>query len=207
MRQALVAVLAALAGGIAGALLAISCVRQADDPAEAYLAANRAEVERMVLADVEKYGVDVYRLYLEITQAMSGAPGADFAADKAVKKLHVTYPESNIRRFADAHIAYGAIRKRDMMQIERYLEEVEKPGAARRFMPNGYDVVPLLVMAQYNYLFHFGRFADAERTLAHLEAGFGGDYIFQPLGKPMAVRDFVAAQRRVLEIVLRKEAK
>jgi hypothetical protein len=137
--------------------------------AESHLAANRAEVERMVLADIEKYGVDVYRLYLEISQALPGAPGSDFAVDKAVKKLAVTYPESNARRIADAHVVYGAIRRRDLLQIERYLEEAEKSGAQRLLLPNGYEIVPQLVAAQYNYHFHIGHFAEAEKTLDYLK--------------------------------------
>ena len=87
MRQFVVALLAAVVGGIAGAFLATGRGAPPADPSEAYLAANRAEVERMVLEDVEKYGVDIYRLYLEISQALPGLPGSDFAVDKAVKWL------------------------------------------------------------------------------------------------------------------------
>ena len=130
MKHLLAAAVAALAGGFVGALIATMATPQRQDAADAYLAANRAEVERMVFADLEKYGMDVYRLYLEISQAMPGNPGSDFAVDKAVRKLEVTYPDSNIRRLADAHMVYNAIRKRDMLQIEKYLEEAEQ--AARR---------------------------------------------------------------------------
>ena len=165
MKQFLVALFAAVVGGLAGAFLAMNAASPTADAADAYLDANRAEVERMVLEDVEKYGVDIYRLYLEISQALPGVPGSDFAVDKAVRKLAVTFPESNIRRIADAHVVYGAIRKRDMLQIERYLEEAEKAGPQKRFMPNGYEIVPQLVAAQYNYHFHIGHFAEAEKTL------------------------------------------
>ena len=175
--------------------------------AESHLAANRAEVERMVLADIEKYGVDVYRLYLEISQALPGAPGSDFAVDKAVKKLAVTYPESNARRIADAHVVYGAIRRRDLLQIERYLEAAEKSGAQRLLLPNGYEIVPQLVAAQYNYHFHIGHFAEAEKTLDYLAARFGDSYLFQPQGNPIAMAEFIAHERRVLEIVRRKESR
>ena len=207
MKGAAVAVLGALAGGIAGALLALRFALPAPDPAEAYLAANRAEVERQVLADVERYGVDVYRLYLEISQALPGLPGSDFAVDKAVKKLQVTYPDSHVHRLAAADVVYGAIRKRDMLQIEQFLEAADRAGDARLLMSNGYEIVPQLVAAQYNYLFHTGRFAEAEKTLGYLEAKFGGSYIFQPQGKPIAVAGFIANQRRVLAIVKRKEAR
>ena len=207
MRQFVVALLAAVVGGIAGVFLATGRGAPPADPSEAYLAANRAEVERMVLEDVEKYGVDIYRLYLEISQALPGLPGSDFAVDKAVKKLAVTFPESNIRRIADAHVVYGAIRKRDMLQIERYLEEAEKTGQQKRLMPNGYEIEPQLVAAQYNYYFHIGRFEDAEKTLDYLASKFGDSFIFQPQGKTIPISDFIAGQRRVLEIVKRKESK
>lgn len=207
MRQFVVALLAAVVGGIAGAFLATGRGAPPADPSEAYLAANRAEVERMVLEDVEKYGVNIYRLYLEISQALPGLPGSDFAVDKAVRKLEVTFPESNIRRIADAHVVYGAIRKRDMLQIERYLEEAEKAGPRKRFMPNGFEIEPQLVAAQYNYYFHIGRFEDAEKTLDYLAARFGGSFIFQPQGKTISIGEFISGQRRVLEIVKRKESK
>ena len=158
----------------------------------------------MVLEDVEKYGMDIYRIYLEISQALPGVPGSDFAVDKAVKKLAVTFPESNIRRLADAHVVYGAIRKRDMLQIERYLEEAEKSGPQKRFMPNGYEIEPQLVAAQYNYYFHIGRIEDAEKTLDYLSAKFGDSFIFQPQGKTISIGEFISGQRRVLEIVKRK---
>ena len=174
---------------------------------DAYIDANRAKVERMVLADVEKYGVDVYRLYLEISQALPGLPGSDFAVDKAVKKLAVTYPDSNVRRIADAYVVYGAIRKRDMLQIEQYLESAERDGRLDQLMPNGYEIVPQLVTAQYNYYFHIGRFDEAEKTLDYLGGRFAGCYVFQPQGKPLSIVDFIAGQRKVLEIVKRKESK
>ena len=207
MKQLLVALLAAVAGGFAGAFLAMNAAAPAADAADAYLAANRAEVERMVLEDVEKYGMDIYRLYLEISQALPGLPGSDFAVDKAVKKLAVTFPDSNIRRIADAHVVYGAIRKRDMLQIERYLEEAEKAGPQKRFMPNGYEIEPQLVAAQYNYYFHTGRIEEAEKTLDYLSAKFGDSFIFQPQGKTIAITDFISGQRRVLEIIKRKGVK
>ncbi len=185
----------------------VSLPTAAQDAADAAIAANRAEVERMVLADVRQYGVDIYRLYLEISQALPGLPGSDFAVDKAVKKLAVTYPDSNVRRIADAYVVYGAIRKRDMLQIEQYLEEAERQGGRRLLMPNGYEIVPQLLTAPYNYYFHIGRFEEAARTLDYLEAKFGGSFIFQPQGKPLSITDFIASQRKVLEIVKRKEAK
>lgn len=206
MKQVIVALFAA-AGGFAGAFLVSSKISPPMDASDAYLAANRAEVERMVLEDIEKYGVDIYRLFLEISQALPGLPGSDFAVDKAVKKLSVTYPESNIRRIADAYVVYGAIRKRDMLQIEQYLEEAEKNGPQRRIMPNGYEIEPQLVTAQYNYYFHIGKFEEARKTLDYLSAKFGGSFVFQPQGKSLPIADFVAAQRRVLEIVRRKETK
>ena len=207
MNRLIGAFLAALAGGIAGALIVAKTAAPRQDAADAYLAANRAEVERMVFDDLEKYGMDVYRLYLEISQAMPGNPGSDFAVDKAVRKLEVTYPDSNIRRLADAHVVYNAIRKRDMLQIEKYLEEAEKSGRKHLLMPNGHEIEPQLIAAQYNYNFHTGRLAEAEKTLDYLAANFGGSFIFQPQGKTLAVSDFITNQRKVLEILKRKASK
>lgn len=198
--------LAALIGGMFGAFLTVRMLNRADAD-QSYLAKNRAELERMVFEDLERYGVDIYRLYLEISQALPGLPGSDFAVDKAVKKLSVTYPDSNVRRIADAYVVYGAIRKRDMIQIERYLEEAEKDGRRKRFMPNGFEIEPQLIVAQYNYYFHTGRFSEAEKCLDYLHAQFGGSFIFEPQGKPVAVADFITGQRRVLEIVMRKDVK
>lgn len=207
MKQLAVALLAAIVGGLAGAFLARGRAVPPVDAADAYLAANRAEVERMVMADVEKFGVDIYRLYLEVSQALPGVPGSDFAVDKAVKKLSVTYPDSNVRRIADAYVVYGAIRKRDMLQIERYLEEAEQAGRQGVLMPNGYEIVPQLVTAQYNYLFHIGRFEEASKTLDYLLDKFGGSFVLQPQGKPLPISDFVAMQRRILAVVRAKENK
>lgn len=166
--------------------------------AEAYLAANRAEIQRQVLEDIDRFGIDIYRMYLEISQAMPGQPGSDFAVDKTVRKLEITYPDSNICRLAGAHVAYNAIRNRDMLQIERYLSNVEEGGGGSPLMPNGYEIVPQLLAAQYNYLFHIGRFAEAEQTLGYLAENFGRSYLFQPQGRALAIDGFVAFERKVL---------
>lgn len=206
MKRISFAFAAALAGGIVGALLALRIAPPSEDAAEAYVARNRAEVDRLVLEDLEKHGMDVYRLYLEVSQAMPGVPGSDFAVEKAMRKLAVTFPNSNTRRLVDAQAAFNAIRGRDMLQIEQYLEAAERSGQDRPLMPNGYEVLPQLVAAQYNYLFHTGRLEEAGKTLDYLAAKHGGSYMFQPQDKPLAVEDFVAKQRQVLEIVKRKEA-
>ena len=211
MRRFIAALVGGVVGGMVGGLVCAGLSSSRDvqpvDPADAYLAENRAAVERQVMADVEKYGVDIYRLYLEISQALPGLPGADFAVDKAVKKLAVTYPESNVRNIAEAYVVYGAIRKRDMLQIERFLGEVEQAGRQRQLMPNGYEIVPQLVTAQYNYYFHIGRFDEAAQTLDYLQNKFGGSFVFQPQGKPLPISEFVATQRQVLAIVREKEGK
>ena len=209
-------ILAAAIGWILGACFMLPVVKKAmqvniklpfpsQEAADAYLAANSAEVERMVFEDIEKYGVDIYRLYLEISQALPGLPGSDFAVDKAVKKLEITYPASNVRRIADAYVVYGAIRKRDMLQIDQYLESAEQAGSQKLLMPNGYEIVPQLVTAQYNYYFHIGRFEEAAKTLDYLEAKFSWSFIFPPQGRPLALTDFINGQRKVLEIIKRKE--
>lgn len=203
MKCFVAALAASVLGAFAGAYI-FSQILQTDNADEVYLEINRSELERMVFGDIEKYGVDIYRLYLEISQALPGLPGSDFAVDKAVKKLAVTYPDSNVRRIADAYVVYGAIRRRDMIQIERYLADAEKEGPRRRFMPNGFEIEPQLIAAQYNYYFHIGRFADAEKTLDYLDVKFADSFIFQPQGKPVSVRAFISNQRRVLEIVKRR---
>ena len=197
---------AALAGGIVGALVALKFAPPPADPADAYVEGNKAEVERLVLADLEKHGMDAYRLFLEVSQAMPGNPGSDFAVEKAIRKLAVTYPDSNVLRLAEAQAVYNAIRGRDMLKIEQYLEAAEQSGGQHLLMPNGYEIVPQLVAAQYNYYFHTGRLAEAEKTLDYLAAAHGGSYLFQPQGKPLSIGDFVAKQREVLGIVKKKEA-
>ena len=74
-------------------------------------------------------------------------------------------------------------------------------------MPNGYEIVPQLVTAQYNYSFHIGRFDEAAQTLDYLQNKFGGSFVFQPQGKPLPISEFVATQRQVLAIVREKEGK
>lgn len=204
MKCAALCCAAAASGVLVGAWLVLSVCDRATG-AETYLAANRARVEKMVLADVARYGIDIYRLYMEISQTMPGAPGSDFATDKAMRKLSVTYPDSNVTRLAEASAVYGAIAKRDMMRIETYLEKAEQAGGELPLMPNGYEIVPQLAAAQYNYFFHIGRLDDARRSLDYLQQEFSSSWLFQPQGSPLPMKDFIAAQRRVLEAVSRKE--
>lgn len=207
MKSFSVAFAAALAGGIAGGILALKLASPPEDPASAYVEGNRAEVERLVLADLEKHGMDAYRLYLEVSQAMPGDPGSDFAVEKAIRKLAVTFPDSNILRLAEAQSVYNAIRGRDMLKIEQYLEAAERQaGQGKLLMPNGYEIVPQLVAAQYNYYFHTGRLAEAEKTLDYIAATHGDSYLFQPQGDPLPIGEFVAKQREVLEILKKREA-
>lgn len=206
MKRLVVAFLLALAGGVAGGWFALKLASPPGDAAEAYVARNKAEVDRLVLADLEQYGMDAYRLYLEVSQAMPGDPGSDFAVEKAMRKLAVTYPDSNIFRLVQAQAVYNAIRGRDMVKIEQYLEEAERSGGEGALLPNGYEILPQLVAAQYNYFFHTGRLEEAEKTLGYLGAKHGGGFLFQPQGKPLSVAEFAARQREVLEIVKRKES-
>ena len=209
MKRFPVAFIAALAGGVLGALFALKIASPSEDPADAFVERNKAEVERLVLEDLEKYGMDVYRLYLEVSQADPGNPGSDFSVEKAMRKLTVTYPDSNILRLVEAQSIHNAIRGRDMVQIEQFLEKAEQQAASGQgvlLMPNGYEILPQLIAAQYNYFFHTGRLDEAEKTLDHLAATHGDSYMIQPQQKPLRVADFVAKQRKVLEILKKKEA-
>lgn len=199
---ALVISLAALA--LAGMGLVSKRSSYPASPEEAYLAANRAEIQRQVMEDIDRHGIDIYRMYLEISQAMPGQPGSDFAVDKTVRKLEITYPDSNISRLALAHVAYNAIRNRDMLHIEKYLSAVEEAGGKSPLMPNGYEIVPQLLAAQYNYLFHIGRFAEAEQMLDYIAEKYGDSYLFQPQGKSLAIAGFVAFERKVLAKAMEK---
>lgn len=206
MKRFSLAFIAALAGGIVGALLALKSAPPAEDASEAYTKRNKAVIDRLVLADLEKYGMDVYRLYLEVSQAMPGDPGSDFAAEKAMRKLAVTYPDSNILRLVEAQAVHNAIRGRDMLQIEQFLEKAEQQtDKSALLMPNGYEILPQLVAAQYNYYFHTGRLDEAEKTLDYLAAKHGGGFIFQPQEKGLPVADFVARQRQVLGAVRKQQ--
>lgn len=173
-----------------------------NDAAAAWLAANRNEVERQVLADVEKYGVDIYRLHMEVSQMLPCMPGEDFGGDKAVRKLQVTYPDSNVRALAEAFVVYGAVRVRDMLRIEQYLRTLEarSPDAPPQLMPNGFEIEPQLVAAQYNYFFHVGRFDDAAKSLDYLAGKFGGSWLIQPQSEPVSIGAFVRTQSQILEV-------
>ena len=205
--MAVAALVAAVVGVCAAGLVCVSRGGHPDDPSAEWLESNRLRVDRMVLADAEKYGVDIYRLYLEATQRVPGAPESDFGADKALKKLQVTYPESDIRALVEANEVYGAVRRRDMLKIEQYLSELETrhSDGSSQLMPSGYEIEPQLVAAQYNYFFHVGRFDEAERTLDYLVSKFGDSWLFQPQGGSLSIASFAAFQRRILAVA-RKEA-
>ena len=205
--MAVAALVAAVVGVCAAGLVCVSRGGHPDDPSAEWLEANRRKVEWMVLEDVEKFGVDIYRLHMEVSQMLPGMPDADFGADKALKKLEVTYPESNVRALAEAYVVYGAVRRRDMIRIEQYLRELEERSSSGgpQLMPNGYEIEPQLVVAQYNYLFHTGRFAEAEKALDYLVSKFGDSWLFQPQGAPLPIASFAAFQRRILAVA-RKEA-
>ena len=179
------------------------------DPAAEWLEANRRRVDRMVLADVEKYGVDIYRLYLEVTQRMSGEPESDFGADKALKKLQISYPKSDICALVEACEAYGAVRRRDMLMIEKYLRGLERrhSDGPVQLMPSGYEIEPQLVAAQYNYFFHVGRYDEAEKTLDYLVSKFGDSWLFQPQGGSVSIESFAGLQRRILAVAGKEKSK
>ena len=205
--MAVTALVAAVVGACAACLVGVSRGGAPADPSAEWLESNRRKVERMVLEDVERFGADIYRLHMEVSQMLPGMPDADFGADKALKKLQVTYPESNVRALSEAYVVYGAVRRRDMIRIEQYLRELEERSSAGgpQLMPNGYEIEPQLVAAQYNYLFHTGRYDEAERMLDYLVSKFGGSWLFQPQGAPLAISSFAAFQRRILAVA-RKEA-
>ena len=94
-----------------------------------------------------------------------------------------------------------------MIRIEQYLRDLEGRSSSDgpQLMPNGYEIEPQLVAAQYNYLFHTGRYDEAERMLDYLVSKFGGSWLFQPQGAPLAISSFAAFQRRILAVA-RKEA-
>lgn len=181
---------------------AAGCVRI--DSADEALERNRAEIERLVLEEIERFGVDIYRLYLDVSQMQPGSPEANFGGDKAVKKMKITYPGSKLLALAEANVVYGAITRRDMLQIETYLAEIEEKGTIHQLMPNGYEIVPQLVAAQYNYLFHVGRFSEAGKTLDYLVANFSGGFLIGPSGHPVPVSRFAEEQRKILAIIAKK---
>lgn len=203
------ALVAAVVGACAACLVGVSRGGPPADSSAAWLESNRLRVDRMVLADVEKYGVDIYRLYLEATQRVPGAPESDFGADKALKKLQVTYPESDIRALVEANEAYGAVRRRDMLKIEQYLRGLETRHAdgPAQLMPGGYEIEPQLVAAQYNYFFHVGRFDEAENTLDYLVSKFGDSWLFQPQGGSVSIESFAGLQRRILAAARKEKSK
>ena len=207
--MAVTALVAAVVGACAAGLVGVSRGGSPADPSAEWLESNRRKVERMVLEDVEKFGVDIYRLHMEVSQLLPGMPDADFGADKALKKLQVTYPESNVRALAEAYVVYGAVRQRDMIRIEQYLRDLEGRSSSDgpQLMPNGYEIEPQLVVAQYNYLFHTGRFDEAEKTLDYLVSKFGGSWLFQPQGAPLPIATFAALQRRILAVARKDVSK
>ena len=165
---------------------------------------QKDKVHAMVVEDLNKYGADIYKMYLEIIQAQPGMPNSDFGMDRSFKKLSVTYPDSHICQLAEAHFAYGAVRSRDMIKIEAYLRKI---GHTKKIflMPSGYEIELQLRVAIYNYYFHIGKLAQAKEILDLVEKKFPDSYLFQPGGEPYKLSSFVREQKEFLEIINRKE--
>ncbi len=162
---------------------------------------QQERVWAMVIADIEKYGFDIYRLYSDVSRSNSMIPGSDFGADKSLKKLSVTYPDSNIYKLAVAWDYRKCLRDRDMLQIEKAISEIPADGSSR-LMPNGLELEPLLYMAMFNYQQSTGRHEAAGKIIAILEEKYG-DCLIDEEQKITTVKDWLVQQKAVHNAIMK----
>ncbi len=168
---------------------------------------NRAKVKQLVLQDVSKYGLDIYRIYTEFTHAIQAAPGMDFGVDKALKKLQVTYPNSEIRKLAEAYAVIRSIPNRDIIRIMNYLKELEETNNSDQLTPTGMMIEPQLRIAVYNYYFATGKLDKALQELEILEKKFPDEQLQQLNSAPVSLKDFINQERTLIKAGLNAEVR
>lgn len=159
---------------------------------------QQQKVWTLVAEDVEKYGIDIYILFCDITQHRRQGPDSDFGADKSFKKLEVTYPESNTYKIALALKNYKAIINRDMICIERVISEIPSNGKTS-LLPNGLELEPLLYIAMYNYHLRTKRFNVAYSHLKVLEEKYGDSLICISENNLIFIKDWLAQQKQIAD--------
>ena len=173
----------------------IDAKREDGGDVQLQLKQQQERVVEMVIKDIEKYGPDIYRLYLEISRSNDQIPGSDFSADKSFKKLAVTYPDSNVYKLSAAWNYNKSLRYRDILQIEKAISESPADGSTR-LMPNGFELEPLLYMAMFNYLQHTRRNEAAEKMMLELETKYSNSLLEE--GRQIVrVKDWVAQQKKI----------
>ena len=161
---------------------------------------QQQKVWKLVTEDIEKYGIDIYKLYCDVTQHRRQGPDSDFGADKSFKKLEVTYPNSNTYKIALALKYQKAIVDRDMICIERVISELPSDGKTS-LLPNGLELEPLLYMAMYNYNLRTKRFKVAYSHLKILEEKYGDSLICLGEDNIIFVKDWLALQKQIAKAV------
>ena len=166
---------------------------------------QKQAVWNLVVEDIEKYGINVFRLFCEISQRGRGEPGRDFGADKSIRKLEVTYPQSNIYKLAVADMYYKAIGNRDILLIEKGISQIT-PGSNSRLLPNGLELEPLLYLAIYNYHMHSERFNSAQEALKTLEGKYA-DSLIQYENNIITVKDWLVQQKQIFNAIKKFHSK
>ena len=161
------------------------------------------ELESMKLMDVQKYGIEVYCVYINATQE-SMTPGHNFGKDKALKKMQVTFPEAKLLRVAEAAQAMAMIMHNDILALEMFLEnKTFEKDYCPDLTPNAQRLMPNLLSFLVQYHLEHKDFDEANKLLDTLELLYRSDYISsmgQGNNMPLKVIDFVASQHKLLDI-------
>ena len=166
---------------------------------------QKQAVWALVIEDIEKYGINVFRLFCEISQRGRGEPGRDFGADKSIRKLEVTYPQSNTYKLAVADMYYKAIGNRDILLIEKAISQIT-PGSDPSLLPNGLELEPLLYIAMYNYHMHSERFDSAQDALNTLREKYA-DSLIQYENNVIPVKNWLVQQKQIFEAIKKFHSK
>ena len=162
-------------------------------------------VWNFVVEDIEKYGPDIFKLFCDSTQPRKGEPDGDFGADKAFKKLEVTYPLSNVYKLALSWKYYKAILDRDIILVEKATSEIVQSGETW-LLPNGLELAPHLYIAMYNYHMHSERFNTAQDLLNTLEEKYA-DSLIQHDNTIITIEKWLVQQKQIFEAIKKFHSK
>lgn len=173
-----------------------------------YMGRLNSEFDRLLLADVQKYGIDIYSVYINATQE-ARSPGQNFGKDKAFKKMQVTYPEANLLRIAEGGQVLSMLARNDVLPVEVFLEKKSYETVyCPDLMPTGMRLMPNLLSFLVQYRLERKEWTEAGKLLDVMELHYKDDYIAtmgQGFSMPRKVSSFVEFQRKLLAMAGEKE--
>lgn len=168
-----------------------------DDMVRNRIEVNKQLVWNLVLEDIENYGIDIFRLFCDISHGRNAEPGTDFGTDKSIKKLEVTYPNSHTYKLALALIYYKAIMHHDFLLIEKAIAEISPDGKSR-LLPNGLELEPHLYVALYDYYIHTEKFIKAYDVLKVVEEKYADSLISVNEENLLPVKSWILQQKKIM---------